>query len=211
MASKNVSILVATASSELARELRAQLEAEGYEVAVVDSGPDALAAAADPRDLILLDLELPGMDGLSVLTHLRSNEGGTTPVVLLKADDEPAHVIQRGFDFGASGYLNKIAVDGSVGQVVDLFRQPAPHENERRHVPRAAMAKGDACPYSSIGIFRNCAAFVPIEIAISNGKTSARTSCSHLRVGAADGWGLYPRCALGDAAAREQYLLDLSS
>lgn len=77
-----------------------------YHVDIVDNGDDALAyALAQPYDGIILDIMMPGMDGLSVLQRLR-NQGNTTPVMLLTAKSELDDRIV-GFDMGADDYLPK--------------------------------------------------------------------------------------------------------
>ena len=206
-------VLLATDQSEGAKALSSQLEREGCAVIAVGSGSEALNEAAGPYDLIFLDLELPDTDGLTVLKQLRSDErSASTPVVLIKGEGEPAHTVQRGLDLGASGYLVKQRLRSHVikNSLVDMFLGPPPHDPERRQVPRSPLARKDACPYSARGDFRACAAFVPIEIALGENGAGERVSCSHLRVGTAATWRLYPRCALGDASAREAYLQDLS-
>ncbi|OLC00098.1 MAG: response regulator [Chloroflexi bacterium] len=206
-------VLLATDQTEGTKALSSQLEREGCAVIAVSSGSEALNEAAGPYDLIFLDLELPDTDGLTVLKQLRSDErSASTPVVLLKGEGEPAHTVQRGLDLGASGYLVKQRLRSHVikNSLVDMFLGPPPHDPERRQVPRSPLARKDACPYSARGDFRACAAFVPIEIALGENGAGDRVSCSHLRVGTAATWRLYPRCALGDASAREAYLLDLS-
>ena len=206
-------VLLATDQTEGTKALSSQLEREGCAVIAVSSGSEALNEAAGPYDLIFLDLELPDTDGLTVLKQLRSDErSASTPVVLLKGEGEPAHTVQRGLDLGASGYLVKQRLRSHVikNSLVDMFLGPPPHDPERRQVPRSPLARKDACPYSARGDFRACAAFVSIEIALGENGAGDRVSCSHLRVGTAATWRLYPRCALGDASARETYLLDLS-
>jgi DNA-binding response OmpR family regulator len=86
----------------LARGLRA----EGYAVDVADNGTDALRIARrNPYDLVLLDLLLPGVDGLSVLNEL-NRALPTLPVVIVSArSDVPTKL--RGFGLGASDYVSK--------------------------------------------------------------------------------------------------------
>jgi DNA-binding response OmpR family regulator len=84
------------------------LEMEGYDVAEAEDGPTALAMiAAERPDLVLLDIMMPGMSGIDVLSLLRG-EAATRdmPVVLLTAagDDETTWA---GWTTGASLYLNK--------------------------------------------------------------------------------------------------------
>jgi putative two-component system response regulator len=88
--------------------LRDVLEIEGYDVAEAEDGPTALAMIAVERpDLVLLDIMMPGMSGIDVLSLLRG-EAATRdmPVVLLTAagDDETTWA---GWTTGASLYLNK--------------------------------------------------------------------------------------------------------
>ena len=68
-------ILIVEDEQHLAEGLRFNLEAEGYEVDVVDTGERALerlTADPDVHDLVVLDVMLPGMDGFSVASELRA-------------------------------------------------------------------------------------------------------------------------------------------
>lgn len=89
----------------IARLIRANLAASGYSVALAASGLEALEEVDrfDP-DLILLDVMLPGMDGLAVLERLRSFS--QVPVILVTAKEEPADRV-HGLDLGADDYLTK--------------------------------------------------------------------------------------------------------
>ena len=81
------------------------LEHAGYEVAVVADGRVALdKAVADPPDLVVLDLMLPGMDGLEVFQRLR--EHAPVPVVMLTALGEEADRLV-GLELGADDYVTK--------------------------------------------------------------------------------------------------------
>ncbi|MFA9431743.1 response regulator transcription factor [Egicoccus sp. AB-alg2] len=81
------------------------LEHEGHQVTAVADGAEALAAVAERHfDLVVLDLMLPTVDGLSVLRELR--HAGTTPVIVLSArGDEDDRI--RGLDLGADDYVAK--------------------------------------------------------------------------------------------------------
>jgi DNA-binding response OmpR family regulator len=86
--------------------LRKAFREEGYEVDEAASGVEALGAAfAAPYDCIVLDIMLPGRDGLQVLEELRGR-GLATPILLLTARNEPAHRV-RGLEGGADDYLGK--------------------------------------------------------------------------------------------------------
>ncbi|MFM7245116.1 MAG: response regulator transcription factor [Planctomycetaceae bacterium] len=101
-------ILVVEDEQHLAFGIKFNLEAEGYEVSVAGDGPaalDAVARAAPPIDLLVLDLMLPGMSGYAVCESLRGR-GDTLPVVMLTARTLVEDRI-RGFDSGADVYLQK--------------------------------------------------------------------------------------------------------
>jgi DNA-binding response OmpR family regulator len=86
--------------------LASGLAAEGYTVDVADNGAEAVRAARRERyDLVLLDLLLPGIDGLSVLRAL-GHVNPTLPVVIVSArSDLPTKL--RGFGLGAADYVSK--------------------------------------------------------------------------------------------------------
>jgi DNA-binding response OmpR family regulator len=115
----------------LALGLRANLEVEGYEVAVAETGEAALAeAASNNPDLVLLDLMLPGMDGYQVLTTLRSR-GIDAPVLILSARAEEIDKV-RGFRAGADDYVTKpFGVMELVLRVQALLRRTAPASAQR--------------------------------------------------------------------------------
>ena len=99
-------VLVVEDERNLALGLRANLEVEGYEVAVAGTGEAALAAAAArPPDLVILDLMLPGLDGYDVLAGLRAR-GMRCPVLILSARAEEIDKV-RGFRAGADDYVTK--------------------------------------------------------------------------------------------------------
>lgn len=78
---------------------------EGYEVIAVASGSDALEAARSGRpDLVVLDVMLPGMDGLQICRALRSES--TVPILLLSAKGEEVDRVV-GLELGADDYLSK--------------------------------------------------------------------------------------------------------
>lgn len=99
-------ILVVEDHVELAETLRNMFSFEGFQVAVARDGKDALAFhKAEPADLIVLDLMLPGLDGYQVLTRLRQS-GDSTAVLMLTARGEEGDRI-RGLHLGADDYLVK--------------------------------------------------------------------------------------------------------
>jgi two-component system alkaline phosphatase synthesis response regulator PhoP len=86
--------------------LRQNLEFDGYRVTVAaDVASSARALAADPPNLIILDLMLPDGNGYDVLRTIRERDS-VTPVLLLTALSEEAHKV-RGFRLGADDYVTK--------------------------------------------------------------------------------------------------------
>jgi DNA-binding response OmpR family regulator len=112
-----VRILVIEDESRIRSFLARALEAEGFAVDGADNGPDGLdRALRGTYDLVILDLLLPRLDGLSVLAelHRRSPE---LPVVIVSArSDLPTKL--RGFNLGANDYLAKpFALDELLARV----------------------------------------------------------------------------------------------
>jgi len=103
MTGKN--ILVVEDEEAIAEAVRARLASEGYRVQVVHDGPQALRAAAEERpDLVVLDLMLPGMDGLEVCREIQRTDW--VPVLMLTARTEETDKV-AGFAVGADDYLTK--------------------------------------------------------------------------------------------------------
>jgi two-component system OmpR family response regulator len=99
-------ILVVEDEKKTASFIRKSLQAEGFVTDVCTNGNDALtAAAAIPFDAIVLDIMLPGLDGLSVLRKLRAGRA-TVPVLLLSARGEVNERVE-GLNAGADDYLPK--------------------------------------------------------------------------------------------------------
>ncbi|MEW6058548.1 MAG: response regulator transcription factor [Actinomycetota bacterium] len=98
-------VLVVDDEEAIAEAVRARLESEGYTVTVAGDGPQAieLASATHP-DLVVLDLMLPGMDGLEVCREIQRN--GWVPVLMLTARTEESDKV-AGFAVGADDYLTK--------------------------------------------------------------------------------------------------------
>ena len=105
MAENKESILVVDDEERIRRLLRMYLEKEGYDIDEAEDGETALQKAIDnDYDLILLDLMLPGIDGLEVCARLRQFKA--TPVVILTAKGEESNRVQ-GFEAGSDDYVVK--------------------------------------------------------------------------------------------------------
>jgi DNA-binding response OmpR family regulator len=99
-------ILVVDDEPAIATVVRERLEREGFAVRTVASGEEALDHLdADPADLVVLDVMLPGIDGFEVLRRLRGS-GCQVPVIVLTARDEDVDKIV-GLELGADDYLVK--------------------------------------------------------------------------------------------------------
>jgi DNA-binding response OmpR family regulator len=99
------SILVVEDEEAIAEAVRARLASEGYRVRVAHDGPQALMAVdSEPPDLVVLDLMLPGMDGLEVCQEIQKRDW--VPVLMLTARTEEADKV-AGFAVGADDYLTK--------------------------------------------------------------------------------------------------------
>jgi DNA-binding response OmpR family regulator len=99
-------VLVIEDEKKTASFIRKALQAEGYAVDVCHNGNEALAApSATPYDAIVLDIMLPGRDGLSIVRQWRQSHN-QTPVLLLSARGEVNERVE-GLDAGADDYLSK--------------------------------------------------------------------------------------------------------
>lgn len=141
-------ILVVDDEEDILKLLDYNLSKEGYKVTCVSSGEEALSRA-DKHDVIILDLMLPGIDGLEVCKKLRSDERtNKVPIVMLTAKGEDADIV-AGLELGADDYITKpfsprvlvarirnvlrrdkkkTAEAGTVIKVHDMLIDPSRHE-----------------------------------------------------------------------------------
>ena len=116
-------ILVVEDDGKAARFLKQGLEEEGHTVDVAEDGESgARHGHASPYDLIVLDVQLPGLNGLELARDLRRS-GVDTPILMLTARDATQDVV-RGLDAGADDYLTKpFAFDELLARVRALTRR----------------------------------------------------------------------------------------
>lgn len=128
-------LLVVDDDQSVTKVLKRGLSYEGYAVEVANNGPEGLASVRDSGpDLVILDIMMPGMDGLEVLRRLRAADP-TLPVLMLTAKDAPADQVQ-GLDRGADDYVVKpFTFDVLLARVRALLRR---QEAERPAVLRFA-------------------------------------------------------------------------
>ncbi|HSB65874.1 MAG TPA: response regulator transcription factor [Anaerolineales bacterium] len=100
-------LLIIEDEPELVRVLRSYLEQAGYHVLSALRGDIGLTSWEEKRpDLVILDLNLPGMDGLEVARRIRQNETRRTPILMLTARaDEVDQLV--GLELGADDYITK--------------------------------------------------------------------------------------------------------
>ena len=121
----SASLLIVEDEEKLARFIELELLHEGYQVKVCTDGRDALLEATEhPYDLILLDIMLPGLNGLEVLRRLMRER--PTPVILLTARDAVMDKV-AGLDAGAVDYITKpFAIEELLARIrVALKLHPA--------------------------------------------------------------------------------------
>jgi DNA-binding response OmpR family regulator len=136
-------ILVVEDEQHLAEGLRFNLESEGYQVEMAETGEAALELLktdSPPFDVVILDVMLPGIDGFAVMSEMRRG-GQFVPTLMLTARGHPEDVLS-GFEAGADDYLTKpfeLAI--LIARIRGLLR--------RREWLRASMNHASAPPESS--------------------------------------------------------------
>jgi len=118
-------ILIIEDDEAILKFLRRGLAYEGYRVDTAAEGQSGLSLALDNQyDLIVLDLMLPGIDGLEVCRRLRA--GGPVPILILTAKDQVTDRIQ-GLDLGADDYMTKpFNLDELLARIRALLRRAQP-------------------------------------------------------------------------------------
>lgn len=101
----NPRVLVVDDDTALAEMIGIVLRTEGFEPAFCADGTGALAAFRETKpDLVLLDLMLPGIDGIEVCGRIRAESG--TPIIMLTAKSDTTDVV-KGLESGADDYMVK--------------------------------------------------------------------------------------------------------
>jgi len=122
-------VLVVDDEPQLLRAMAINLRARGYDVDLAPSGEQALTLAAKRHpDVVVLDLGLPGIDGIDVIRGLRG--WSTVPIVVLSArDEEPSKV--AALDAGADDYVTKpFGMDEMLARLRAALRRAAPGEEQ---------------------------------------------------------------------------------
>jgi DNA-binding response OmpR family regulator len=137
--SSSLRILIVEDHDDLADALRANLRSEGYQASVASDGRQALAMVrADPPDIVVLDLGIPGLDGLALLSRLRA-EGHWCPVLILSARDSDSDKVE-GFRLGADDYVTKPFRTLELMARVDAMARRVVRERSAASVQQAPAA-----------------------------------------------------------------------
>ena len=130
-------LLIVEDEAHIASGLRYNLEADGHDVILAETGEAAIeAVSANPSkiDLVVLDVMLPGMDGFTVATRMRGH-GWLTPILMLTARGRAEDVL-RGFEAGADDYLPKpFELSILLARINALLRRHAWHTAARGASP----------------------------------------------------------------------------
>ena len=121
----NKRVLVVDDEQDVANAIRSRLTASGYEVSMANDGLAGLQAVqeTDPH-AILLDIRMPGLDGLAVLKQLKSNtKTSSTPVIVLSASLHDKQIV---LDGGANFFIQKPFESSSLLSALDASIQPSP-------------------------------------------------------------------------------------
>jgi two-component system phosphate regulon response regulator PhoB len=127
-------VLVVDDEEDILELVRYHLDREGYDVICAETGEKALQKAKGGAiDLVVLDLMLPGMDGLEVAKRLKKDgQTGHIPIVMLTAKGEEADVV-AGLELGADDYITK-----PFSPRILVARVRAVARRQRREIPEDA-------------------------------------------------------------------------
>jgi two-component system KDP operon response regulator KdpE len=124
-------VLIVDDEPAIRRFLRTSLSAQGYHTLEAETGEEALDALARNRiDAVVLDLGLPGLDGLEVLKQVRA-EGSTVPIIVLSSRTDEAGKV-KALDLGADDYVTKpFGIDELLARLRTALRHRLQQLGER--------------------------------------------------------------------------------
>lgn len=123
-------VLIAEDDRSVRQSLQRALRYEGYDISLAVDGAEALEAVKDDRpDVVILDIMMPHVDGLSVCRRIRA-KGDDLPILMLTAKHEISDRV-AGLDAGADDYLVKpFALEELLARLRALLRRTAPEDVE---------------------------------------------------------------------------------
>lgn len=115
-------VLVADDEPDVIRVLTDSLGSKGYQVVTARDGREALerVAAAAP-DLVILDVDMPQMDGLEVLDALKQADGGHAPIVVMLSAKAERQDMELAWNYGADLYLTKPFLPHELMDFIDCI------------------------------------------------------------------------------------------
>lgn len=122
MNNSNVHILIVEDEQRIARFLQIEMEHEGFKVTTEENGEKAFSLIKqEDYDLILLDLMLPGMDGMTICQRVR--DFSDVPIIMLTAKDDVDDKV-NGLDIGADDYMTKpFAIQELFARIRNVLRK----------------------------------------------------------------------------------------
>ena len=130
-------VLIVDDTDDVRSLLRVALNVAGFETMEANEGPAALhLLATEPApDVVLLDVQMPVMDGWQTLTQIRNSSAtATLPVIMCTVKSRPEDRV-RGWEMGCDGYLSK---PFDIGELIDLVRNVAERSHDARAQTRQA-------------------------------------------------------------------------
>lgn len=134
-------ILLADDDIVLAELLTEYLQAEGFEITLVHNGEDALAASKSPKDIIILDIMMPKMDGLEVLKAVRQTDTETPVIMLTARGDDIDRIL--GLELGADDYMPKPCNPRELLARVKAILRRASHSDKTSSSQSDQLSVGD--------------------------------------------------------------------
>jgi two-component system KDP operon response regulator KdpE len=122
-------VLVVDDEAQIRRALSTNLKARGYDIDLAATGEEALAKAGHrPPDVVILDIGLPGIDGVQVVVALR--HWSSAPIIMLSVRESEADKVAA-LDAGADDYVTKpFGMDELLARLRDALRRAAPAEEQ---------------------------------------------------------------------------------
>ena len=145
----SATLLVVDDSAPARDMLARRLERKGFQVLTAANGEEAIARmSGSPIDLVVLDIEMPGLDGFDVLKELRQRHSPARLPVIMATADHASETVVKALDAGANDYVTKpldfpVVLARITAQVSRKRAEDALHESEERYA-LAAEATNDA-------------------------------------------------------------------
>lgn len=128
-------ILVVDDEKHILELIQFNLESNGYNVLTCDNGEEAVRIASKEKiDLMILDLMLPGIDGIEVCKRIRNSDNRNLPIIMLTAKGEENDKI-KGLDIGADDYMTKpFSIRELLARINAVMRRIGDKDNENKNI-----------------------------------------------------------------------------